>query len=248
VLGAVLREVELRLLEDATRLVSRSTISLPWPSLLGSLKSGKSLRARRALASISGWMIWVLILSPMSLLALELDHVAKLAPLRDDHRRREVVRVGVLVADVLDEQHEQDVVLVLAGIHAAAQFIAGGPEGGVEVGFLECHGLRDPCLCPCVVRSWTVGGFGTRRHGRGEFSPLNDPPMAYKVRGMEFIEIPVFTRSLRLLADLLTDDQYTGYRMSWWRNRNGATSSRVAAESVSCAVRSPDVARAAASG
>ena len=38
-------------------------------------------------------------------------------------------QVSVLVADVLDEQHEQDVVLVLAGIHAAAQFIAAGPEG-----------------------------------------------------------------------------------------------------------------------
>ena len=28
---------------------------------------------------------------------------------------------------------EQDVVLILTGIHAAAQFVAGGPEGGVEV-------------------------------------------------------------------------------------------------------------------
>ena len=31
---------------------------------------------------------------------------------------------GVLVADVLDEQQDQDVVLVLAGIHAAAQLVA----------------------------------------------------------------------------------------------------------------------------
>jgi hypothetical protein len=28
----------------------------------------------------------------------------------------------------------------LAGIHAAAELVAGGPEGGVEVGFLERHG------------------------------------------------------------------------------------------------------------
>ena len=49
--------------------------------------------------------------------------------------------VAVFVGDVLDEQHEQDVVLVLAGIHAAAQFVAGGPEGGVEVGFLDGHGV-----------------------------------------------------------------------------------------------------------
>ena len=51
------------------------------------------------------------------------------------------VVVAVFVGDVFDEQHEQDVVLVLAGIHAAAQFIAGGPEGGVEIGFLDGHEL-----------------------------------------------------------------------------------------------------------
>ena len=36
-------------------------------------------------------------------------------------------------------QHEQDVVLVLAGIHAAAQFIAGSPQRRVEVRFLDGH-------------------------------------------------------------------------------------------------------------
>lgn len=30
-------------------------------------------------------------------------------------------------------------VLVLARIHAAAQFVAGGPKGGVKIGFLDCH-------------------------------------------------------------------------------------------------------------
>ena len=74
-------------------------------------------------------------------LALERDHVLEARALRDGDRRGEVVAVAVLVGDVLDEQHEQDVVLVLAGIHAAAQLVAGGPEGGVEVGFLDGHGL-----------------------------------------------------------------------------------------------------------
>jgi xanthine dehydrogenase iron-sulfur cluster and FAD-binding subunit A len=75
----------------------------------------------------------------MASVTLEGDHVAERGALRDDHWRGEVVTVAVLVGDVLDEQHEQDVVLVLAGIHAAAQFIAGGPDRGVEVGFLERH-------------------------------------------------------------------------------------------------------------
>ena len=53
----------------------------------------------------------------------------------------EVIGGSVFVGDIFDEEHEEDVVLVLAGVHAAAEFVAGGPEGGVEVGFLDCHGL-----------------------------------------------------------------------------------------------------------
>lgn len=45
----------------------------------------------------------------------------------------EDVRSAVLVGDVLDEQHEQDIVLVLAGVHAAAKLVARGPEGGDDV-------------------------------------------------------------------------------------------------------------------
>jgi hypothetical protein len=36
------------------------------------------------------------------------------------------------VTDVFDEQRDEDVVLVLAGSHAAAQFVATGPERAVE--------------------------------------------------------------------------------------------------------------------
>ncbi len=39
------------------------------------------------------------------------DHVFETGTLRDRHRCREVVRVSVLVRDVLDEEHEEDVVL-----------------------------------------------------------------------------------------------------------------------------------------
>ena len=46
---------------------------------------------------------------------------------------------GILVADVFDEQEDEDVILVLAGVHAAAQFIAALPDRGVEFGFLERH-------------------------------------------------------------------------------------------------------------
>ena len=73
-------------------------------------------------------------------LALERDHVGKARAFRDGDGR--VGLAGVAVADVFHEQQDEDVVLVLAGIHAAAQFVAGRPEGGVEFGFLEGHGFR----------------------------------------------------------------------------------------------------------
>ena len=37
------------------------------------------------------------------------------------------------VADVFDEEEDEDVILVLARIHAAAQFVARRPDRGVEV-------------------------------------------------------------------------------------------------------------------
>jgi len=60
-------------------------------------------------------------------LALKGHHVREAGPIRD-HQRRQIV-ADVLVADVLDEEHEQDIVLVLGRLHAAAQFVAAGPEG-----------------------------------------------------------------------------------------------------------------------
>ena len=64
----------------------------------------------------------LLILSPISLLPLSGDHVVERAARRD---LDQAVRVGLgLVRDVLHEQQRQDVVLVLAGVHAAAQLVS----------------------------------------------------------------------------------------------------------------------------
>src|SRR5439155_17685025 len=72
-------------------------------------------------------------------LAAEREHVLEARALRDRDRWSKVSAVAVLVSDVLDEEHEQDVVLVLAGIHATAQLVTRGPERRVEVGFLDGH-------------------------------------------------------------------------------------------------------------
>ena len=89
-------------------------------------------------------------------LALEGDHVGKARARRN--RNRGVRLAGELVADVFHEQQHEDVVLVLAGIHAAAQFVAACPEGRVEFGFLEGHesggeevGGRVEAGCVCAA-------------------------------------------------------------------------------------------------
>jgi hypothetical protein len=48
--------------------------------LFGVVEVGEVAAGQAALASISGWMIWVLILSPMSLLPLRAIMSLKLAP------------------------------------------------------------------------------------------------------------------------------------------------------------------------
>jgi hypothetical protein len=63
----------------------------------------------------------------------------KLAPGGDDDRR--VRHASVFIADVFDEQQDEDMVLVLAGIHAATEFVATGPERAVQLRFLERHGF-----------------------------------------------------------------------------------------------------------
>ena len=57
---------------------------------------------------------------------LEGDHILKAGTGRDRNRREG--HTGILIADVLDEQQDEDIVLVLAGVHAAAQLVAARPE------------------------------------------------------------------------------------------------------------------------
>lgn len=63
---------------------------------------------------------------PDGRLAFERHHVLETRTRRDGDRRKRLP--GVFVADVFDEQHHQHIILVLAGIHAAAQFIAARPQ------------------------------------------------------------------------------------------------------------------------
>ena len=85
------------------------------------------------------------------LVALERDHVVERAARRDVDQ---AVRVGLrLVRHVLHEQQRQDVVLVLRGVHAAAQLVAALPERAVEVRLLQGHSLTPQYLLLAML--WT---------------------------------------------------------------------------------------------
>ena len=71
--------------------------------------------------------------------ALEGDHIGEAGSHRDGDGGE--LLPGVFVADVFEKQKDEYVVLVLGGVHAAPEFVAGLPEGGVEFGFLDGHGV-----------------------------------------------------------------------------------------------------------
>ena len=76
------------------------------------------------------------------LVALELHHVGKAAG--GGYFDQRAGLAGVLVRYVFREQQREDVVLVLRGVHAAAEFVAALPEGGVELGFFQRHSANLP--------------------------------------------------------------------------------------------------------
>ena len=55
------------------------------------------------------------------------NHVLEAGAFGNGDRR--VRNASVLVGNVFNEQQDENVILVLAGIHAATQFVAGGPKG-----------------------------------------------------------------------------------------------------------------------
>jgi hypothetical protein len=127
VLGAVFREIQLRLLEDADEVGEAVHHRLPLAQLVRIVEIWKVAAGETGIGVDQRMDDLGVNLVANVTLALEGDHVLEARTRRDGDGWSEVIRISVFIGDVFDEQHEQDVVLVLAGIHAAAQFIAGGP-------------------------------------------------------------------------------------------------------------------------
>jgi len=71
------------------------------------------------------------------LVALERDHVGKAAAL--GNVEQVILLTGGLVGDVFHEQQDENVILVLRGVHPPAQFVAARPEGGIKFRFFDGH-------------------------------------------------------------------------------------------------------------
>ena len=112
--GAVLREIERLVLEDGDQV--RQPVNL----LLAGAKLGGVVEVREIGQLVGfGQRGDDLLVDPVADIAraLEAEHVFEASAGRDGDRR--VGLAGVFVADVLDEQQNEDVVLVLTGVHAA---------------------------------------------------------------------------------------------------------------------------------
>ena len=123
-LGAVLREIQFRLLEDGDEVGQTLDLRRTIPKFVRIVEVGK-IASCQALICIDERLddLGVDLVADVAVV-LQGDHVLEAGALGNRHRRREVICVPIFVGDVLDEQHEKDIVLVLAGIHAAAQLVA----------------------------------------------------------------------------------------------------------------------------
>jgi len=169
-LGAVLGEVEGRVLEDGDQVGEALDLLLAVAQLRRVVEVREVRKPIGVLQRRQDLLVDVVadVRRP-----LERDHVFETGALRDGDRRE--LLLCVLVADVLDEEQHQHVVLVLAGVHAAAERVATGPERGVELGLLEGHaGPQSRAFKPgCLVvraggrRRWSL----RRRCAPGRASP-----------------------------------------------------------------------------
>ena len=132
--GAVFGEIQRLVLEDADQ------VGEPVHHLLAAAELAGIVEIRHVgeLVGIGQWRddFFVDVVADAGL-ALERHHVFETRTVRDGDRRKRLP--GEFVADVFDEQQHQHVILVLAGIHAAAQFVAACPQGAIEFRFFDGH-------------------------------------------------------------------------------------------------------------
>ena len=132
--GAVLREIQRLVLEDGDQVRQPVHHLLAAAELvrvieIGEIRKLVGIRQRRDDLLID-------LVADIGL-ALQRHHILETRPLWNGDRRIRLSRI--LIADVLDEQQHQHIILILRSIHPAAQFVTTCPEGGVEFRFFDWH-------------------------------------------------------------------------------------------------------------
>jgi len=147
-LGAVLGEIERLVLEDGDE-VGEPVHHIPAAAQLGGVIE---VRQVGQLVGLGQWGddLFVDLVADVGL-TLERNHV--LEGCAFGYGDRSVGHTDVFVADVFDEEQKENVVLILAGVHTAAQFVATLPEGGVQFRFLNGHGCL---LILCVYSRYSL--------------------------------------------------------------------------------------------
>jgi len=120
VFGAILGKIQFRLLKDGDEVGQALYHRLTLAQFVGVVEVGEIALRQAGIGIHQGGDDLGVDLVADAGLALERHHVLETRARRNRHRRSEIVAVAVLVADVLDEQHEQHVILVLAGVHTPA--------------------------------------------------------------------------------------------------------------------------------
>ena len=125
-LGAVAAKVQPRVVEDGDQVRQPVDHLLALAQLVGVVEVGD---VDHALEVVGFGHAADDLVEPVAdlLVAACRDHVGEAAAWR--HLDQRVAAPGVIVGDVFDEQQDQHVVLVLAGIHATPQLVTGFPEG-----------------------------------------------------------------------------------------------------------------------
>ncbi len=90
--------------------------------------------------------------------AFEGNHIPEACPLGNGYGSIE--HTGIFVADIFDKKQDKHIVFILAGIHAAAQFVTTLPQGGVEFRFFEGHGLSQVLLASIEISGTALPGEG----------------------------------------------------------------------------------------
>ena len=140
-LGAVAGEVEGRILENGDQVGQPVSHVATRAELVRVIEVGEIGERELGVGSDEGRDDLLVDLVADILGALQAAHgSSNPAAFRDDDRREGLARV--FIADVFQEEKDQYVVLILAGIHAAPQFVATRPQRRVKFGFLNGHALR----------------------------------------------------------------------------------------------------------